>query len=186
MYVPTVLMKRPEDPIRFKEQLAALQAFGAPLAYLTGGGHGTGAADTLSSAAVRQGTLHLGTELGGSGTLTPVALQIAERGLQNILVYLGILPASMKIETEETRILDVGGSDYFVYAPDSGVFEPVVELGESVQANQLAGRIHCPETPWIPAVEARFARDGFVLCKRIPGRTLRGDCLFHLGTDLVP
>jgi len=22
-----------------------------------------------------------------------------------------------------------------------------------------------------------------VLCKRIPGRTERGDCLFHLGTD---
>ena len=24
---------------------------------------------------------------------------------------------------------------------------------------------------------------GFVLCKRIPGRTMRGDCLFHLASD---
>jgi hypothetical protein len=24
-----------------------------------------------------------------------------------------------------------------------------------------------------------------VLCKRIPGRTVRGDCLFHLGTDIA-
>ena len=185
MYVPTVLMKRPDDPKRFEAQLAALKAFGAPLAYITGGGHGTGAANTLSSAAIRQGPLALGTELGGSGTLTPEALHIAQRGLRNILVYLGILPASMKVKSEETRILDVGGSEYFVYAPESGIFEPVVELGETVQAGQLAGRIHFPETPWAPAAEARFARDGYLLCKRMPGRTLRGDCLFHIGSDRV-
>ena len=28
-----------------------------------------------------------------------------------------------------------------------------------------------------------FAHDGLVLCRRVPGRTARGDCLFHLGTD---
>ena len=185
MYVPTVLMKRADDPGRFQAQLVALQAFGAPLAYLTGGGQGTGSGNTLSCAAIRQGPLHLGTELGGSGTLTPNALQIAERGLQNILVHLGILPAKMKCKSDVTRILEVGGADYFVHAPDSGVFEPAVELGLTVKAEQLAGRIHFPETPWALATEARFARDGFLLCKRIPGRTLRGDCLMHLGTEIV-
>lgn len=185
MYVPTVLMKRPDDPQRYASQLAALKAFGAPMAYLTGGGHGTGADHTLSSAAARQGPLHLGTELGGAGALTPAALQIAQVGLQNILVHMGILPISQRIDSEPTRILEVGGADYFVYAPDNGVFEPVVELGETVESGQLAGRIHFPETPWTPAVEARFARGGFVLCKRFPGRTVRGDCLFHLGIDSV-
>lgn len=183
MYVPTVLMRRPDDQQRFQLQLAALRAFGAPLAYITGGGHGSGAANTLSSAAIRQGPLALSTELGGSGTLTPVALQMAERGLRNLLVHLGILPASMKIEPEATRILNVGGSDYYVYSPDDGVFEPVAELGDTVQAGQMAGRIHFPETPWAPSVDARFGRDGFVLSKRVPSRTHRGDCLFHLGSD---
>lgn len=185
MYVPTVLMKCPDDKQLFDSQLAALKAFGAPLAYIAAGGNGTGSGNTLSSAAIRQGSLVLGTELGGSGTLTPVALQIVERGLRNILIHLGILPTSMKTESSATRILEVGGSDYFVYAPDSGVLEPVVELGETVRAGQLAGRIHLPETPWAPSIEARFERDGFVLCKRVPGRTLRGDCIFHLGTDYV-
>jgi hypothetical protein len=32
-------------------------------------------------------------------------------------------------------------------------------------------------------VKVPFPRDSFVLCKRIPARTQRGDCLFHLGTD---
>ena len=76
------------------------------------------------------------------------------------------------------------GADYFVYAPESGLFEPLVELGEMVRAGQPAARIHLPETPWAEPVTAHFARDGFVLCKRMPGRTMRGDCLFHLGTDI--
>ena len=46
-----------------------------------------------------------------------------------------------------------------------------------------AARIHFPETPWAPAVEVAFQRGGFLLCQRIPGRTARGDCLFHLATD---
>jgi predicted deacylase len=96
---------------------------------------------------------------------------------------MGILPKKMRIKGEETRFLDVGGPEYFVYAPDSGVFEPAVELGDTVKKGQVAGRIHFPETPWAPATEFRFARDGFVLCKRVPGRTTRGDCLFHLGSD---
>ena len=181
MYVPTALIKRSPDQTRFAKQLAALRAFGAPHA---GGGNGTGADHTLSGGAERQGPLAVGTELGGSGTVTPAALRIAERGLRNLLVHLGILPEVMRIPVDGPgRVVEVGGADYFIYAPDSGVFEPVVELGEDVKAGQLAGRVHFPETPWAPPVEFRFARDGLVLCKRIPGRTMRGDCLFHLGSD---
>ena len=65
----------------------------------------------------------------------------------------------------------------------TGVFEPLVELGDMVKEGQPAARIHFPETPWRAPVTAHFLRDGFVLCKRIPGRTARGDCLFHLGSD---
>ena len=56
-----------------------------------------------------------------------------------------------------------------------------MELGQAVKAEQLAARIYQPETPWKPPVFLRFLADGVVLCKRIPGRTSRGDCLFHLG-----
>lgn len=186
MYVPTVLTKRSADPARFARQMAALRAFGAPLAYITSGGNGTGADHTLSGGVERVGAIGLGTELGGAGTVTPAALKIVERGLRNILVHAGILPEAMRIAGEAAgRIVEVKGADYFVYAPDSGVFEPVVELGDEVVAGQLAGRVHFPETPWAAAVEFRFARAGVVLCKRIPGRTVRGDCLFHLGSDWV-
>jgi len=182
-YVPCALIKRTADAKRHAQQLALLTAFGSPLAYMSGGGNGTGTDSTLMGGVERAGKLAVGTELGGSGQVTPAALRIVERGLRNVLVHMGILPKKMRIKGEATRFLDVGGPDYFVYAPDSGVFEPVVELGDEVKKGQLAGRIHFPQTPWAPAVEFRFAREGFVLCKRVPGRTSRGDCLFHLGSD---
>jgi predicted deacylase len=53
-----------------------------------------------------------------------------------------------------------------------------------VTAGQAAGRIHVPETPWLPPVELAFRSSGFVLCRRVPARTMRGDCLFGLGTDV--
>lgn len=183
MYVPCALIKHSADAKRHAQQLALLKAFGSPLAYMSGGGNGTGTDSTLMGGVERAGKLAVGTELGGSGQVTPGALRIVERGLRNVLVHMGILPKKMRVKGEETRFLDVGGPEYFVYAPDSGVFEPLVELGDMVKKGQFAGRIHFPETPWAPAVEFRFARDGFVLCKRVPGRTMRGDCLFHLGTD---
>jgi hypothetical protein len=106
--------------------------------------------------------------------------------VNNVLVHLCVLPAGDHIAPDgPTRFLEVGGPEYFVYAPEAGLFEPLVDLGETVRAGQPAARIHLPETPWAEPVTANFARDGFVLCKRVPGRTVRGDCLFHLGTDIA-
>ena len=184
MYVPSVLLPGYRHDIDMNMPLATLKAFASPLAYVAE--TNIGADRTIAGAAGRQGVLSLGTELGGSGHVTRAALRIAERGVNNLLVHLGILPETDRITPDgPTRILEVGGPDYFVYTPENGVFEPLVELGEMVRAGQPAARIHFPETPWAEPVTAHFARDGFVLCKRMPGRTIRGDCLFHLGTDLA-
>ena len=184
MYVPAGLITLNDDnPARHAELLAALRAFGAPVSYVGHASPGQGALRTTSGAAMRAGKLSIGTELGGAGTVTPAALRIAERGVRNILGHMGIMPAE-PVEPGPMRLLDVAGPDYFVYSPGPGLYEPLVEPGDMVVAGQPAARIHQPETPWAQAEEVAFARDGFVLCKRIPGRTVRGDCLFHLGTDL--
>ncbi|PZW50855.1 hypothetical protein C8P66_10168 [Humitalea rosea] len=186
MYVPCALARQSDDPALYQKQLAALRAFGAPFTYIQGGAQGQGGDQTLGSGAARRGKIALGTELGGSGTLTPAGLAIAERGLRNLLVHLGILGQEEWVEPPvPTRFLDVRGQDYYIYAPENGLFEPLVELGEEVQPGQPAARIHFPETPWLPPVEIAFKAGGLVMCKRIPARTMRGDCLFHLASDLA-
>jgi hypothetical protein len=182
MYVPCALMKLSGNEKRETAQRAMLEAFGAPINYITPGGSGTGQDNTLSGGAERLGIPAIGTELAGSGTVTPAALRIVRRGLNNLLVHAGILPESERIEiTTPPRVVTVAGPEHFVYASESGVWEPVAELGQTVTAGQVAARIHTPETPWRGPVTLRFEADGIVLCKRIPGRTMRGDCLFHLG-----
>jgi predicted deacylase len=184
MYTPCALIKESADAAIFAKQQAALHAFGAPLAYIQGGAQGQGGDQTLGAIADSLGAISMATELGGAGTLTPAALRIAERGLRNLLVHLGTLPEGERIAPEApTRIFRVGGQDHMVYAPENGVWEPLVEIGDTVRQGQPAARIHTPETPWATPATTHFLRDGYVLAKRMPGRSMRGDCLFFLGSE---
>ena len=181
MYLPSALSRRHADPAKMALALELLQAFGAPISYITDAPPGDDLA--LPAAAARQSVMHLGSELGGGGTLTPAALRIAQGGTRRVLARIGVLAASAAPPpAPATRMLEVRGPEYFVYAPDSGLFEPSVELGDEVVAGQTAGLIHFHDTPWREPSPALFQRGGTVLSKRMPCRTERGDCLFHLGT----
>lgn len=182
MYVPSGLCQRQPEPDRMARSLALLKAFAAPISYVSDAAQGGD--QTLTAAAKRQGVVHLGTELAGGGTLTIAALRAAEQGLRRALKQVGALADSVSVEpAPATRILQVRGPTYFVYSPDAGFFQPLVELGDEVAAGQKAGLIHFHDTPWREPSVAVFERSGTVICKRMPCRTERGDCLFHLGTE---
>jgi predicted deacylase len=186
LYLPSTLARRPADPDELARTVRYLRAFGAPIAYMPRGVQGTGDDRTLNAYAGSLGKLAIATELAGAGTVTPEALRVAERGLVNMLVEHGCLPQADRIAPPApTRIFEVGGNEDFVYTPEPGVYEPMVELGDMVRRGEIAARIHFPETPWREAVSVPFLNDGMVLVKRMPGRTTRGDCLFHLGTESV-
>ncbi len=180
MYIPSGLVRRHDDPARMAKAIELLKAFGAPVSYVTDAPQGEDR--TLTAAASRRNVLHLGSELGGGGTLTPAALRTAEGGIRRALGVIGALVEPPKDEPPATRLMEVRGSAYYVYAPDSGFFEPFAELGDEVEEGQPAGAIHFPDTPWREPSIARFAHAGTVICKRMPCRAERGDCLYHLGT----
>ncbi len=179
-YLPSTVTARWPDADRFARSVELLRAFGAPYAYVLDPPDVGN--PTLLGAAGRKGKLFLGTELGGSGTLGRATLKIAQDGLHNLLAHLGHFPVAGD-SRPVTRILDVGGPTYFVHTDDDGVFEPLVGLGDEVEAGQPAARLHFPEKPWVVPTTLSFALGGVVLCKRVPARVKRGDCLFHLGTD---
>lgn len=172
-----------DTPSRNARVLELLQVFGAPVSYVSK--RPMGADRAFGAACRRHGVVAIGTEAGGGGTVQPGALRMVERGLARVLAHLGIVTRAPVDPSPGTRLLEIGGADYFVYATERGLVEPLVELGDQVAAGQPAARIHFPDTPWRDPVEIGFERSGFVLCKRIPGRVRRGDCVFHLGTDFV-
>lgn len=182
-YVPSTLGRRPDTPEGLDRATELMRAFGAPVAYLvSGGGFGD---QTMTAAAARAGIRHMSTELAGGGQVTPAALRIAEGGVRRVLHKLGALKAEPPPPEHETRLMQISGQDYYCYAPEPGFFEPLVELGAEVAAGTPAGAIHPFDTPWREPAVASFARAGTVICKRVPGRVERGDCLYHLATDLV-
>jgi predicted deacylase len=180
-YIPSALAPRHDDPARMQKVIGMLKAFGAPVSYVAAAPQGGGR--TFTSASFRQGVLSMGTELGGGGLVTPSSLKVAEDGMRRLLAHIGLLQAPVPAASP-TRLTEIGGDDYYVYASDGGLFEPLVDLGAEVKAGQPAARIHFHHTPWREPDLVTFKRDGLVLCKRVPARCERGDCLFHLATDI--
>ena len=90
----------------------------------------------------------MGTELGGGGLVTP-ALAQGRRGRHapRAGAYRPAAGARAAAPTP-TRLTEIGGDDYYVYASDGGLFEPLVDLGDEVKAGQPAARIHFHHTPW--------------------------------------
>ena len=168
----------------YQKRLELAGAFGAPISFVMPGGAATG---TSSSGAARKGLIGIGTEMGGSGTVTPDCLAICEDGVRRALGHLGVLTQGIPdAPATPSRILRAPDFTYYAYASEDGLYEPLVELGDEVEAGQPAALIHYPETPWREPAQVNFEQAGLVVCKRIPGRTERGDCLFHLGRDVDP
>lgn len=180
-YVPFASIHTSRDAALNEKALRALKAFGAPIGViwnemLDGG--------FSAVSAFRSSVVALGGEFGGSGTVSTPALRIVERGIINLLVHAGILPESAALSfSPQTRVMWVRDRSYYVYVDEAGLFEPFVELGDVVEADQPCGQVHFIDQIAREPVVCRFKIAGMVLCKRHLGRVEPGDCVAHLATD---
>lgn len=178
IYIPSALVAHDPEPVILEKTIGLAKAFGAPVTFIS---RAPGGERALTSAASRQGVVALTTELGGGGFVTPASLSIAEQGMRRVLAHVGLLQGPVP-PPASTRLTETVGDDYYVYASEGGLFEPLVELGQEVSARQPAGRIHFHHTPWREPAVVAFQRPGLVICKRVPAHCERGDCLFQLAT----
>lgn len=178
----TLFAQRDPDPARQQRVLEAIRAFGLPLGFVNDSPNPVG----LLAAARRHGVLGLLTELGGAGSVDAGVLATAWHGLLHLLGHLGVLQGALvpAAPPGETRLLRVDRAQHYVYARDDGIFEPLVRLGERVEAGQPAARLHAPDYPEREPALVRFAAGGIVVCRRVPALTERGDCLYQLADDL--
>ena len=181
MYVPSVLTHLSGDDGIDQKARELLEVFGAPAGYIM-----TTPLDdrTLLGAASRNGVVALGTELGGSGAVGNHGLAVGEHGVRNVLAHLGVLRGAGVEGPATQRIVAVGARDY-AFAPDRGVFEYRVEVGDDVEAGQPLGDLHFIDDPMRPPVSVGVPSTGLLLCRRHPGPCERGDCLAQVGTALT-
>ncbi len=161
-----------------------MQAFGAPRSCRV-----TAAPDgrLAASSGHRRKIPYLGGEFGGTASVNPDGVGITRNGTLRALAYLGVLKTLKRFKVpaaKKTRLMELGGHDYYVHAPEPGLFEPATLLGDEVKKGQLCGTVLFIDNPERRGVPVFFKRDGVVVCKRHYGRVEPGDCVAHLATDI--
>lgn len=184
-FVPSAVIHQLEDPAMMEKSLAALKAFGAPVGMVLKELDSEGMLDTTVE---DMGKVFISTELGGKGMATAATVAIADRGVANMLRHFGLTddsaaPDEPPAGLTETRLMDTPDGDCFVVGRDSGLYEPLVDLGEPVKAGQPIGAIHDFETAGAEPAVYTAKRDGILYCRHVPGLIQRGDCLAVIAVD---
>jgi predicted deacylase len=140
-----------------------------------------------AAAAHRRKIPYFGGEWGGGGSVSPDGVQLTRHGVLRVLAHLGVLRTIHRFDVPpagKTQSLEWGGYDYYTFAPEAGLFEPVVRLGDRVKDGQLCGHVHFIESPWRPSLPVHFKKGGLLICQRHFGRVIPGDCVAHTVIEL--
>ncbi|MCS5592172.1 MAG: N(2)-acetyl-L-2,4-diaminobutanoate deacetylase DoeB [Gammaproteobacteria bacterium] len=154
---------------------AASKAFGAPyllkMLELDSGG-------MYDSQVESMGKTFVTTELGGGGTSTPYTVEIAKRGVDNLLIHAGIMDGTLIPNLSPTVSLNMPDDRSFVCCEHRGLVEPIVSLGDMVRTGDLLAKIHNTDRTTCEPVEYFAKRDGMVIIKHAPSIVSMGDNLF--------
>lgn len=151
---------------------AAMQAFNAPYSMMQLEIDSVGLYDTAVEEA---GKVFVSTELGGGGTTTASSNAIAKRGVHNLLIHAGILDG--ELELAPSTHVDMPDDECFVFAGQDGLIEPMMDLGEPVNAGDVVARIWPTDRTGVAPEDYAAKRDGIVAGKHFPGLVQTGDCV---------
>jgi predicted deacylase len=159
-----------EDVVR--RTVALARAFGAPLHVMNREVDGS---RTLAAAAEARGVITMSSELGGCNRLSLHGLAIARRGVWNVLKYFGIAEGEPEPAETPTEVKVLPDPESYGFAPTSGIFCPLHELGTTVEEGRQAGVIYAIEHPTREPVVMSFRRSGMLWAMRGQGRIEAGD-----------
>ena len=181
-FAPTTVVHRLADKDRMVRTLGAVHAFGAPYGLVL---EELDAEGMLDTAVEEMGKILVSTELGGAATLSPRTIAIAERGIRNLLAHFGLVNGRIETPTP-TRLMEVPDGSFYLAADTDGLYEPLVDVGESVRRDQPLGQLLDPERPLAEPAAKAAAQDGILMCRHGQGRVARGDTLAVIARDYRP
>ncbi|MGI9511013.1 MAG: succinylglutamate desuccinylase/aspartoacylase family protein [Geminicoccaceae bacterium] len=184
-HLPCALIERYDDPELHAKSVAAMRALGMAYGFIANNGPDT---PTSIGAAFRAGIPSISGEFGGGATVTPETMRLTGEAVDRFLMDQGIVGRPVLVPdatpSDETILLGLDRQSLFVYALREAWFEPAVELGDRVEADQIAGWLHDLKDVTRPADELRFEEGGIVLALRLHTHCQAGDCLLAVGRFL--
>ena len=146
------------------------------------------ASGLLSDEAEAEGKIAIGGEFGFGESVNRPGVRHAYEGAKNVLRHYGMLGGDIhKIDAERTaapRLMDASNLDDYVAAPRSGIWEPVVDLGEEIEQGQLLGRLHEFDDHSSPPFEMHAHRSGVLLMMHFAARIEKGATLYVIAREI--
>ena len=177
-YKPCIFLNDPGSKDKQENARRLVDAFGAEVTILEDDAFPDGGR-FLTAAFARAGVLNFSCELGGAGQVNPAIVSMATHGAKNMLREFGVLSGEVVSPENQGRlpsiVARVPDGECYIMAEDSGLYEPFIDLGDPVSAGQVIGQIHYPDDLAKSPLAVTSSRTGFLLCKRAPGKTRRGD-----------
>lgn len=177
-FLPMAHMHLVPDLNQRQKMLEAMLAWNTDFCFIYADIAGSG---LLPVEAENQGKIVVTTELGGGEGVSAPIHRIAQQGLRNVLVHVGLLKENLvtreSIGKPPATILQALNREDYVLAPESGIFEILLDLGAPVRSGDAIGYIHHLERPdRLP--EAIYSRtSGYLITARVPCLTQQGDCV---------
>ena len=151
---------------------AAVEAFSAPYSVRMLEIDAVGMYDT---AAEEMGRVFVTTELGGGGTSRAETVQIARKGVLNVLRHAGIVAGA--VEQTPTTWLNMPDADCFSFAMEDGMIETMVDLGGAVTKGMVIARVWGTGSTGVAPQEIHAKMDGILVARHFPGLIKAGDCV---------
>jgi predicted deacylase len=186
-FIPAPSITNIDDEKTLKRLLGILRAFGSPVGYIF---HEPPSGDVGTIGACRRsGIERLGTELGG-GYISPEVVAMGEQGVLRVLTYLGALDPALTAHLPPPPPMQIlkrpsARSDSFIYAEETGLFDPFLNVGAKVAAGQQVGQILNVEIPWREPTPVVAKVGGVLIARSARGRTSRGDGIMVLADEVA-
>ncbi len=186
-FLPCAHMHLVADKTQRRTMILATEAFLTDHAFLYTDVAGTG---LLPCEAERQGKIVITTELGGGEPVLARIHRLCQRGLRNVLIHCGVLAGQEQtrsaLKLPPVRWLQALDRGDYRFAPESGLYENSVELGEEVRRGETLGLLHFLEKPDRDPVPVVAHSDGVLVANRGPSLVKQGDCVACLAHDTDP
>lgn len=176
-FLPSLWLLSGCDDDLWRRTLELAEAFAPPIITVSASLNGD-----MSEAAARADCVYLSTESGGGATVSPEVVTGNIAGVKRVLAEVGILTSPLRDTAMPTPVRVEVRPEGLVPSPDEGMFEPLVELGASVEPGQTLGRIHRPWSPESGATDVRATTEGLVYGLRWKALVERGERVVFVAT----
>ncbi len=172
------------DPAQFAEMSRVASLFDTPFVLIYSSQMASG---LLSDEAEAEGKVAIGGEFGFGEGVSRKGVLHAYEGVLNVLRHYEMIGGEIRtIDADRLsapRLVDAQHLEDYILAPSTGIWEPLIELGEDVSQGQLLGRIHDSSDHSVPPREIYAHRSGVMIMMCGVATCHQGTTLFVIARD---